>query len=112
MKIAFDLDDTIWKVRYRPRLEQVPDFDLIQVVRWFHGNGDEVFFWSAGGVDYCQQIINKFGLDDYGKVVEKGSFKPDIAFDDCETNLGIVDVRVNRDHTAEIDAIEKEKQHV
>lgn len=95
MKIAFDLDDTIYKVNVR-KANQIPDYDLIQVVRWFYANGDEVFFWSAGGVDYCQTIIDKFGLDEYGKVVVKGSFKPDIAFDDAETGLAIVDIRVNR----------------
>lgn len=101
MKVAFDLDDTIWKVRISKK-DQIPDFDLIQVVRWFYNNEDEVFFWSAGGVEYCETIIKRLGLDDYGKVVRKGSFKPDIAFDDAETNLATVDVRVNRYHDQEI----------
>lgn len=38
----------------------------------------------------------KLGLDEYGEVIEKGSVKVDIAFDDAETKLGKVDVRVNR----------------
>lgn len=95
MKVAFDIDDTIWKVR-PSHMDQVPDYDLIQVVRWFHQNGDQVFFWSAGGTDYCQTIITKLGLNAYGQVAEKGSFTPDIAFDDQETSLGKVDVRVRR----------------
>jgi hypothetical protein len=96
ISVCFDIDDTIWKCRWKPRLEQIPDYDLIQVVRWFHQNGDKVFFWSAGGIDYCQTIINKLGLDEYGKVVAKGFFKPDISFDDEEVTLGNVNVRVNR----------------
>lgn len=95
MRVAFDIDDTLWKVREK-QLDQVPDYDLIQLVRWFAGNGDEVFFWSAGGVDYATQIIRKLGLDELGTVIEKGSIKVDIAFDDQETNLGIVDVKVRR----------------
>jgi hypothetical protein len=96
MKIAFDIDDTLWKVRYTPRLNQVPDYDLIQVLRWFHSNGDEIYYWSAGGVDYCRTITAKLGLDDYGLCVEKGSLMPDIAFDDQSVTLGKVNVRVNR----------------
>lgn len=96
IKVAFDIDDTLWKVRYRPHLDQVPDYDLIQVLRWFYKNGDKIYFWSAGGVDYCQTIVTKLGLDDYGEVIEKGSMKVDIAFDDAETSLGKVDVRVDR----------------
>jgi hypothetical protein len=111
LKVCWDIDDTIWKIqkidnpagRYRAMtanneyIEQVPDYDLIGVVRWFYQNGDKVYFWSAGGIDYAQMVVNKLGLAHMGKVVEKGSFKPDIAFDDCETNLGKVDVRVNRE---------------
>lgn len=95
MKVAFDIDDTLWKIRAEQR-DQVPDYDLIQVVRWFHKNGDEVYFWSAGGMDYCQTIVTRLGLDEYGTVADKGSFKPDIAFDDVEAYLGIVTVKVNR----------------
>lgn len=97
IKVAFDIDDTLWKIRVDQR-DQVPDYDIIQVLRWFAKNGDEIYFWSAGGMDYCQTIINKLGLDELGTVVEKGSFKPDIAFDDCEAYLGQVTVRVQRDH--------------
>ncbi len=104
MKIAFDIDDTLWKCTYpfdkrkgRPYLKQVPDYDLIQVIRWFYQNGDEIFFWSAGGIDYCETIIANLGLSEYGTVVDKGSFTPDIAFDDQETKLGKIDIRVKRD---------------
>lgn len=104
MKVAFDIDDTLWKCTYpyneklgRKYLKQVPDYDLIQVVRWFAGNGDEVYFWSSGGTDYCQLIIGNLGLNDLGKVVVKGSIHPDIAFDDQETMLAKVDVQVRRE---------------
>lgn len=97
MKVAFDIDDTLWKIRkYEGGFDQVPDYGLIGVVHWFSQNGDDVIFWSAGGIDYAEKIITKLGLNDLGRVIEKGSIKVDIAFDDCETELGIVDVRVNR----------------
>lgn len=96
MKIAFDIDDTLWKCVWRPRLSQVPDYDLIQVLRWFYNNGDTIYFWSAAGIDYTQTIIDKLGLTEYGHVIRKGSMQVDIAFDDEETKLGKIDVRVNR----------------
>jgi hypothetical protein len=96
--IAFDIDDTLWKIRaYEGGGDQIPDYDLIQVLRWFAANGDTIYFWSAGGCDYCQTIVTKLGLDELGTVIEKGSIRVDIAFDDCETDLGIVDVRVQRE---------------
>lgn len=122
-KIAFDVDDTIWKiirvnhegncncgglghVAYR----QVPDFDIIQVLLWFVNNGDEVFVWSAGGVSYAQMIVDKLGLTDMVKVIPKISSGRDlkkryegidIAFDDCEALLGKVDIRVKREPRGE-----------
>lgn len=53
---------------------QVPDYDLIQVLRWFYNNGDEVFVWSGGGVDYAQTIVDKLGLTSMVKVIPKGDF--------------------------------------
>lgn len=106
MRIAFDIDDTLWKVR-KEKGDQVPDYDLINVLRWFCKNGDEVFVWSAGGEDYAKQIVRKLGLDEmvkivpkvsYAKILEKRNLAMDIAFDDCETNLAKVDVKVNRDN--------------
>jgi len=98
LKVCFDIDDTLYKIRLHKR-DQVPDYDLIQVLRWFCQNGDEVFVWSAGGIEYANIFVRKLGLDDIVTVVEKGSFKPDIAFDDCETKLGKVDVRIKRETT-------------
>ncbi|MCP6727568.1 MAG: hypothetical protein KJI69_06170 [Patescibacteria group bacterium] len=100
MKIAFDIDDTLHKIRLDKR-DQVPDFDLFQVLRWFHGNGDEVYVWSAGGIDYATNYVRRMGIDSMVTVIRKGAIKVDISFDDMETNLATVDVKVNRDSTEE-----------
>ncbi|MFA5396025.1 MAG: hypothetical protein WC346_08470 [Methanogenium sp.] len=100
MRVCFDIDDTLYKIRMDKR-DQVPDYDLIQVLRWFCQNGDDVYVWSAGGIEYAKVFVQKLGLDDIVTVVEKGSFKPDIAFDDCETKLGRVDIKVKRETTEE-----------
>lgn len=98
IKVAFDIDDTLFKIRLDKK-DQVPDYDLIQVLKWFYQNGDEIFVWSAGGIEYAQAFVRKLGLDDIVKVIEKNSIVPDIAFDDCETNLGKVDIKVKRETT-------------
>lgn len=105
-KIVFDIDNTLYKIRLEQR-DQVPDFDLIQVLKWFYNNGDEVYVWSAGGVDYAKTFVRKLGLDEYVTVIMKRDYKTDdepemdIAFDDCETNLAKVDILVKRKSTAD-----------
>lgn len=105
-KIAFDVDHTIWKIEKGAdgRPHQVPDYDLIQVLRWFHNNGDEVYVWSAGGVDYAKTIVHKLGLDHIVTVIPKGIYgepesglKMDISFDDEEVNLASVNIKVSRE---------------
>ena len=97
--VAFDIDDTLWRIRSEKK-DQVPDYDLIAVLRWFWSNGDKVYVWSAGGIDYAAQICVKLGIDEYiDGVVEKGlnGLNPDLVFDDALTKLGKVDVHVQRD---------------
>lgn len=102
MKIAFDVDDTIWKID-RKHGCQVPDYDLIQVLRWFVNNGDEVFVWSAGGLEYAQMIVDKLGLTDFVNVIPKGEFGNkqldiDLTFDDDSAEqIGKVNVIVKRE---------------
>jgi hypothetical protein len=104
MKVAFDIDDTLWKVRIRNVLgrvvgDQVPDYDIIQVLRWFAANGDDVYVWSAGGIDYAQQIVDKLGLSESVTVVAKQEdprFIPDLTFDDEAIKIGMANCRVRR----------------
>ncbi len=96
--IAFDIDNTLAKIVLQDGKQcQIPDYDLIQVLRWFVKNGDKVYVWSAGGIDYAKTWIYKLGLCDYVKVIPKMRHsKMDIAFDDCETNLAKIDIIVKR----------------
>ena len=94
---CWDMDDTLWRIRLDQK-DQVPDFDLIMVMRWFWMNGHVVNVWSAGGIDYATQICRKLGIDEFvDDVIAKGSIIPDIAFDDELTKLAKVDVHVQRD---------------
>ena len=101
MKIAFDIDQTLWLVK--PELgKSVPNDDLIQVLKWFHKNGDDVVVWSSGGIDYVKEISSKLGIADMVKIIEKPDFgghhpDMDIAFDDVETNLAKTNILVKRE---------------
>ena len=105
MKIAFDVDDTIWKIDEKHR-RQVPDYGLIQILLWFANNGDEVFVWSAGGLEYAQTIVDKLGLTDMVTVIPKGEyldksnpFNIDLTFDDDPSEqIGKVNCHVKRTH--------------
>lgn len=104
MRIAFDIDDTLWKIEGEfPHFRQVPDYDLIQVLRWFYNNGDRIFVWSAGGTQYAQKIVDDLGLSSMVTVVIKSSeLCPDITFDDMSVKLGRVNVKVNRPRREEV----------
>lgn len=102
MIVAFDIDDTLWKIRVEER-DQVPDYDLIGVLRWFASNGDTVLVWSAGGIDYGNTIMKKLGLDGVVRVVRKGQpgVSVDLTFDDMVVTLGKVNCLVNRNKSFE-----------
>lgn len=102
LNIAFDIDDTIWKINAKMR-RQEPDYKLINVLLWFVENGDNVFVWSAGGVDYAKTIAAKLGLDEYVRIIPKPDLygknpKIQLCFDDSEVALGNETVLVYRPH--------------
>ena len=103
MRVVFDIDDTLYQCRRVPPGGQFPDYGLIQVLQWFAFNGDEVYVWSAGGVEYARQIVERLGLENLVIVIPKVALNDasnphriDLAFDDCETKLAKVDVIVRR----------------
>lgn len=103
MIVAFDIDDTLYKIEYEngKAVRQVPDHDLIPVLRWFAQNGDTVWVWSAGGMDYAQTIVDKLGLTSLVTVMNKQrkpwDSTPDITFDDMEVKLGKANVKIKRE---------------
>lgn len=87
--IAFDVDGTLIH-----HLDDSPRYNIIQLMMFFIDNEEKVYVWSGGGIDYAQRWVDKLGFTDLVDVVEKGSFIPDIAFDDEHVSLGIVNVLV------------------
>ncbi len=95
LTIAFDVDDTIIipsVVTGFPT--DTPNYESIAVYRWFEAQGHDMVVWSGGGVSYAEMWAQKLGLG--GRVIAKGSERVDIAFDDCDVELGAVNVKVSR----------------
>lgn len=100
MKIAFDIDGTLWLVN-NEKGKSEPNTHLLEVLKWFVANGDEVYLWSSGGVEYVKEIAGKLGIIDIVKIIEKPDFgghhpDMDIAFDDVEKNLAKTNILVKR----------------
>jgi len=96
MKIAFDVDDTLLVPSVASGFgRDTPNYEVIQLYKWFQAQGHTMIIWSGSGIDWAKTWAEKFGLtaDDYPT---KGAYPVDIAFDDCDVKLGTVNVRVKR----------------
>jgi len=97
MKVAFDVDDTL----IIPNVvtggaADVPNFDTINLYRWFQAQGCHMIVWSGGGEDYARMWAEKLGLFPDEVRHKRQCDDVDIAFDDCDVNLGKVNVKVKR----------------
>jgi hypothetical protein len=97
MKVAFDVDDTLIVPSVATGLPaDTPNYDTIALYKWFKAQGFYMIIWSGGGIDYATRWAEKLGLQPDEVREKKKSEDVDIAFDDCEVNLGKVNVRVKR----------------
>lgn len=118
LRIAFDIDDTLFKLveDTEPRhpglgancpcgvnLKQIPDGQMIALAHQLVLDPDnEVFLWSAGGVDHCQKFIDRFApaWNSLVKILQKGEGQNiDICFDDQDVNLATTNLRIRREHS-------------
>jgi len=88
--VAFDVDGVlIYQVGEK---EDTPRYEVISFFHSFEDFGCIMYIWSEGGIDYAETWRKKLGLE--AIVVEKGSFKPDVAVDNEDVDLGVVNLRV------------------
>lgn len=92
LKVAFDVDGTL--VLHTDGQSSVPRYDVLNILFTYQRLGASIYVWSGGGVDYACDWQRKLGLSLDVCVVAKGSFIPDIAYDDQEVKLGKVNIRV------------------
>lgn len=89
MIVAFDIDNCLIDRDKKPIKANV---ELLKVLSKEH----KIICWSGNGHVYAINIINKMGLSNYivGVLDKYGTFRPDIAFDDQEIDLGKVNIKV------------------
>ena len=83
--VAFDVDGTLIDFDDNPRE------DIIKKLRTHYFEGDIVYVWSGGGIDYAQRVVDRLHLDRYvHRVIAKAIYpvKPDISYDDMQVKLG------------------------
>ncbi len=90
MKIIFDVDGCL--IHQVGEKTDTPKYDVIQLFHLFESFGWEMYIWSGGGIDYAKRWAEKLGLN--AKIISKGEIKPDIAVDDEEVTLGVVNIQV------------------
>lgn len=97
MKVAFDIDDTILVPSVALGFgNDTPNYDTIAIYRWFQAQGFDMVLWSGSGTDWAQRWGEKFGLQPFTVLVKEKRPDIDIAFDDCDVDLGKVNVKVKR----------------
>ena len=96
LNIFFDVDGTlIWPEGIPNELPDTPRYEVIQLFHAFERLGCRMFIWSGGGCDYAIRWRDRLGLK--ASVITKGAVDPDIidiAVDDEEVKLGIVNIKV------------------
>src|SRR5690348_540781 len=99
MIIAFDVDDTLIAPPEATDLDRdVPNYEIINLYRWFQSQGHTMWVWSGGGEDYARMWADKLGLKP-DRVLAKDTRlrdQVDIAFDDCDIQLAKCNVKVKR----------------
>lgn len=97
MKIAFDIDDTIIVPSVATGLDRdTPNYETIAIYKWFQSQGHYMILWSGSGTDWAQVWGDKLALFPNEVRVKEKSDDVDLAFDDCEVDLGKVNIRVKR----------------
>lgn len=97
MKIAFDVDDCLIVPSVATGSDiDTPNYETIALFKWFQAQGYEMIVWSGSGIDWAKNWANKLSLGPCEIRRKQKSEDVAIAFDDCEVDLGLVNIRVKR----------------
>ena len=77
--VYFDIDNTLatWK-----GFEYYPHSGYVRLLKQFKIRGHTTVVWSAGGAEWAEIVINKFGLSEYVDLIIS---KPDWYADDLRS---------------------------
>lgn len=77
--------------------DNVPNYEVIAVLRFFQSQGHEIILWSGSGIDWAKRWGERFGLQPFtAQTKSKDAWPVDICFDDCDVDLAKVNIRVKR----------------
>lgn len=78
LRIAFDMDGTL--IHQVGEKEDTPRYEIVAMFQTLSKLGCDMYIWSGSGEDWAERWRDKLGLT--ATIVPKGSFTPDICFDD------------------------------
>lgn len=85
--IAFDCDGTLQDSNDQPRQE------VIDMLEGYRKMGYSIVVWSGGGEGYARSVARRLKIENVD-CHSKGVFQPDIAVDDQNVDLGIINFKV------------------
>ena len=98
LTIAFDVDDTLIVPAVVTGFDRdTPNYETIEVYKWFQAQGHTMVIWSSSGIDWAKTWAEKLGLEAQIRVKSK-SDSVDLAFDDCDVDLAKINIKVKRVH--------------
>ena len=95
-KIAFDIDDTMIIPSVVTGELDIPNYETIQLYKWFKSQGNYMILWSGSGIDWAELWNKKLGLQADEIMIKQKSDDVDICFDDCTVDLAKVNIQVKR----------------
>lgn len=96
LTVAFDTDDCLIIPGVATGSgRDTPNYDTIAIFKWFESQGHKMIIWSGSGIDWATTWAEKLGLQAEIRMKQK-SEDIDIAFDDCDVDLGKVNIKVKR----------------
>jgi hypothetical protein len=97
IKIAFDVDDCLLIPCVATGLSlDTPNYETIALYKWFQSQGCYMIVWSGSGADWARTWSDKLGLKPDECTFKQKRDDIDIAFDDCDVDLGKVNIKVKR----------------
>ena len=97
MKIAFDIDDTLIIPSIASGFgNDTPNYSIIALYKFFQRQGFSMVLWSGSGIDWAKTWGEKLGLQPFEVRIKQKSEDIDIAVDDCDVDLGKVNIKVKR----------------
>lgn len=97
LKIAWDVDDTLIVPCVATGFSMdTPNYETINLYKWFQNQGHFMIIWSGSGIDWAKTWAERLGLEVDEFAVKEKREDVDLVFDDCDVDLGKINIKVKR----------------